>query len=234
MTTVEVPTNTIVVYSDLGCPWAHIAVYRLHAARERVNLVNEVDIEPRAFPLELINEIPTPKLILDAEIPVAGGLEPAAGWQVWQAPAHEYPVTVLLAMEAVEAAKQQGPRAAELLDRALRVALFGQSRCISMQHEILNIAEECELDVDALKEHLVRGSARPAIQEQLSTSLSGAVQGSPHVYTPDGFDIHNPGIQLRWNGEWGVGFPIIERDDPEIYLDLVRRAAQQRDIARPG
>ncbi|GAA2777961.1 DsbA family oxidoreductase [Saccharopolyspora taberi] len=224
MTTVEVPANTIVVYGDIGCPWAHIAVHRLHATRERLGLTDQVVIEPRAFPLELINEIPTPKLILDAEIPVAGGLEPAAGWQVWQLPTYEYPVTVLLALEAVEAAKAQGPRAAEKLDRALRVALFGQSRVISMQHVILEIAGECGLDTEKLHDDLVHGRARPEIQHQLAVSLSDAVEGSPHVYTPDGYNVHNPGIKLRWEGRWGVGFPVIESDDPSVYEDLLLRA----------
>ncbi|MCA1690698.1 MAG: DsbA family protein, partial [Actinobacteria bacterium] len=34
----SIAAGTIVVYSDIGCPWAHLAVYRLHAARRRLGL----------------------------------------------------------------------------------------------------------------------------------------------------------------------------------------------------
>lgn len=180
----------------------------------------------RAFPLELINDMATPKPILDAEIPVVGGLAPAAGWQVWQRPAHEWPVTTLPALEAVEAAKEQGLRASESLDRALRQALFGHSRTISMRHEILGIAADCDgVDPDALKDALVHGRARPAIEEQLAVSLTDAVEGSPHLFLADGTDIHNPGVQRHWEGREGVGFPVVDKDEPAIYQDLLRRAA---------
>jgi predicted DsbA family dithiol-disulfide isomerase len=226
MTTFTVAPGTIVVFADIGCPWAHLAVYRLHATRARLGLQDQVLLDVRAFPLELLNEMPTPKRILDAEIPVVGGLEPAAGWQVWQRPDYEWPVTTLLALEAVEATKAQSLRASEALDRALRVALFGQSRTISMQHVILEVAAESDgVDPDALRASLTVGSARAAIEEQFATSCTDAVQGSPHLFLPDGTDIHNPGVTLHWEGGHGVGFPVVERDEPGVYDDLVRRAA---------
>jgi hypothetical protein len=81
-------------------------VYRLHRTRALLGLEDRVAFDLRAFPLELINEQATPKRILDAEIPVVGGLEPDAGWQVWQRHPSEWPVTTLPALEAVEAAKE--------------------------------------------------------------------------------------------------------------------------------
>ncbi|MEV7495937.1 DsbA family protein, partial [Streptomyces anulatus] len=191
----HVAPGTLVVHADIGCPWAHLAVYRLHTVRAALGLGERVRFDIRAFPLELINEMSTPKLILEAETPVVGALEPEAGWQLWQRPDHTYPVSTLLAMEAVEAAKEQGLAASETLDRALRVALFGQSRTITMRHEILAVARECGVDAEELKRALVRGSARAAVEEQLAVSLSDAVQGSPHVFAPGGLDAHNPGVE---------------------------------------
>ncbi|MFJ1784188.1 DsbA family protein [Streptomyces anulatus] len=182
----HVAPGTLVVFADIGCPWAHLAVYRLHTVRAALGLGERVRFDIRAFPLELINEMSTPKLILEAETPVVGALEPEAGWQLWQRPDHTYPVSTLLAMEAVEAAKEQGLAASETLDRALRVALFGQSRTVTMRHEILAVARECGVDAEELKRALVRGSARAAVEEQLAVSLSDAVQGSPHVFAPGG------------------------------------------------
>ena len=97
-------TGIVIVWSDLACPWAHVAVARLHRVRDELGLTDQVRFDHRVFPLELMNEGPTPRTILDAEIPVAGALEPAAGWQLWQ-DSSPYPVTTLMPMEAVQAAK---------------------------------------------------------------------------------------------------------------------------------
>lgn len=226
MRPIDVAPGTIVVFADISCPWAHLAVYRLHAARSRMGLDDRVRFDVRAFPLELINDMVTPKSILDAEIPVVGGLEPGAGWQVWQRPAHEWPVTTLLALEAVEAAKQQGLKASETLDRALRVALFAHSRTICMRHEILDIATSCDgVDADALKDALVEGRARAVIEQQFATSRTDAVQGSPHLFLADGTNAHNPGIERHWVGKEGTGFPVVDKDEPAVYESLLRRAA---------
>ncbi len=226
MSPIDVAPGTVVVFADLGCPWAHLAVYRLHATRQRMGLDGSVRFDVRAFPLELINDMSTPKTILDAEIPVVGGLEPAAGWQMWQRAVHEWPVTTLPALEAVEAAKQQSLEASETLDRALRVALFAHSRTICMRHEILTVAAACDgVDAHQLRDALVEGRARAAIEQQFATSRTDLVQGSPHLFLPDGSDAHNPGVERHWEGEEGVGFPVVDRDDPTIYQELLQRVS---------
>ncbi len=223
---VRVTPGTVALYSDLGCPWAHLAVYRLHATRLRLGLEDAVTFDHRAFPLEVFNERPTPWRVLSAEIPVVGGLDPDAGWQIWQGEPVTWPVTTLPALEAVQAAKEQGLRASERLDRALRVALFGQSRCVSMRHVILEVAADAGLDVPALRDALDEGRARRAVFDQQRAASDDQVQGSPHLFLADGTDMHNPGIQMEWAGEHGVGFPVVSKDDPGVYEDLVRRAAE--------
>ena len=222
----HVAPRTVAVYSDVGCPWAHVAVHRLHVTRQRLDLEDVVTFDHRAFPLEIFNQRPTPWRVLSAEVPVVGGLDPGAGWQVWQAEPFTWPVTTLLALEAVQAAKEQGIRASERLDRALRVALFGQSRCIAMRHVILDVADEADLDVPALRAALDDGRARRAVFEQHDAASGDVVKGSPHLFLADGTDAHNPGIQMEWAGEHGRGFPVVSKDDPGVYEDLLRRAAQ--------
>ena len=222
---IDVAPKTIVVYADITCPWAHVAVHRLHAARSKLDLDDDVRFDIRSFPLELFNEQPTPKNILDAEISVAGGLAPDAGWQMWQRPESEYPVTSLPALEAVQAAKEQSLLASEQLDHRLRVAFFGESRVISLRHEILELAGECAaVDVEALAEAFDSGRARSAVMDQKERAEEDDVDGSPHVFLPDGTDVHNPGVDMDWHGAHGEGFPIVNEDRPEVYLDLVRRA----------
>jgi predicted DsbA family dithiol-disulfide isomerase len=223
---IEAAPGTISVFSDIGCPWAHLAVYRLHSTRARLGLEDEVTFDMRAFPLELFNERPTPKLILDAEICVAGGLDPRAGCRLWGRSPYEWPVTTLPALEAVQAAKEQSLRASEQLDRALRVAFYGESRTISMHHEVVEVARSCgRVDAGELDRALRDGRARARIFEDKAVAEQSAVQGSPHLFLPDGSDEHNPGIGMRWEGAKPGGFPVVDKDRPEIYEDLLRRAA---------
>ncbi len=217
---------SLVVFSDLGCPWAHLGVHRLLAARRRLGLDGRVVLDHRAFPLEVFNRRPTPKRTLDAEIPVAGALDPAAGWQPWQDEPQNWPVTTLLALEAVQAAKEQSLEASERLDRSLRVAFFGESRCISMRHVILDVAEQCEaVDAGALADALDDGRARRSMFDQAAFAESSDVKGSPHVFLADGTDAHNPGVEMHWEGGGPeTGFPVVTDDDPGIVDDLVRRS----------
>ncbi len=220
------PPGTVVVWSDVACPWAHVAVARLHRVRDELGLVDSVRLDHRAFPLELVNGRPTPRSTLDAEIPVAGALEPGAGWQVWQGGDSAYPVTTLLAMEAVQAAKEQSLAASEALDLALRAALFAQSRCISLRNVILDAAaESAAVDVDVLADALDHGRARHRVMDDFEQACGDTVQGSPHLFLPDGTDVHNPGIEIHWQGEKGTGFPVVDSDQPDVYVELLRGAA---------
>ena len=222
---IDVARGTIAVYSDIACPWAHLSVYRLQTARRKLGLDGAVRLDHRCFPLEVFNERATPKRTLEAEIPVAGGLQPDAGWHMWKRRDSDWPITTLLPMEAVQAVKAQSLEASETLDRALRVGLFDQSRTISLRHVIIEIAGECDgIDVDALTEAIDDGRSRRSLFDHKAVGEKEGVKGSPHLFLPDGSDAHNPGITMHWEGGSG-GFPVIESDDPEIYDDIVRRAA---------
>jgi predicted DsbA family dithiol-disulfide isomerase len=223
---IEVPKGRVVVFSDVGCPWAHLAVFRLHRARSMLGLEGAVTFEHRSFPLELFNERPTPRKTLDAEIPVAGALEPEAGWQVWRRPDYEYPVTTLLALEAVHAARLQSDEAQEQLDRALRVAFFGKSEVISLRHVILDVARTCDsVHADELAVALDEGRCRSSVMHDFRSAQSSDVQGSPHVFVA-GADAPNPGIDMHWHKDHGTGFPVVDKDDPSVYEDLLTRAAR--------
>ncbi len=222
-----VTPGTLVVYADIGCPWAHVTVHRLHEARARLGLEGQVRFDHRAFVLELANQRPTPKLTLESEIPVTSGMESDAGWQLWQAALHEYPVSTLPALEAVQAAKEQGLDASERLDRNLRRAFFGASRCITMLHVILDVAGQSDLDVTALRKALETGTFRGAVHDQhREAEASDVVKGSPHVFAPGGMHAHNPGVNMHWDGgSDGKGFPVVDHDDPIAVEPLLQQAA---------
>lgn len=232
---IPVDAGTVVVFSDLACPWAHLAVHRLHAVRHRLGLEGRVAIVHRAFPLELVNGRGTPRRVLDAELPVAGGLDPAAGWQIWQGADWEWPVTTLPALEAVQAAALQSFGAAEQLDARLRRAFFAESRCISLRTVILDLAADCPaVDVHALAASLDDGRARRTVLDDLETARSGGVVGSPHLFLADGGEVFNPGVRVRWEGKHGRGFPIVEQHDPSVYEPLLLRAADPAGASTAG
>jgi predicted DsbA family dithiol-disulfide isomerase len=223
----EVAPNTIAVWSDLGCPWSHVVVWRLHDARRRLGLDGRVHFEHHVFPLELFNSEPTPRPMREAEWEVAASLAPRAGWQAWAAPDHAWPVTMLPPMEAVQAAALQSPAAAEELDRGLRRAFWGESRCISLRHVILEVANACDsVDVAALADALDDGRARRRILDDWAVARTDEVRGSAHLFAPDGTNEQNPGIGIGWEDDgspWGRYS--IAGDDPAAIDDFVRRAA---------
>ena len=218
--------GTIAVWSDLGCPWSHVVVWRLWDARRRLGLEDRVRLDHHAFPLELFNSEPTPRWHIDVEAPVARTLAPRAGWRPWAAPDSTWPVTMLPPMEAVQAAKLQSLAASEELDRGLRRALWEDSRCISLRHVIVEVASACEsVDLDALLDALDDGRARRSLMDDWATARGDEVKGSAHLFLPDGTNEQNPGIRIGWEDDGsGGGRYWIERDEPGAIDDLVRRA----------
>jgi len=217
--------ETIAVWSDLGCPWSHAVVWRLWDARRRLGLTDRVRFDHHVFPLELFNNEPTPRDRLDAEWPVAQSLAPRAGWQPWSAAAETYPVTMLPPMEAVQAAKLQSLSASEELDRGLRRAFWGESRCISLRHVILEVASTCEtIDLDRLAADFDAGHGRRALFHDWAIARTDAVSGSAHLFAPDGTNAQNPGITIAWEG----GAYAITHEDPGALDDLLLRASRGR------
>ena len=225
--TVTVAPGTVQVWSDLGCPWSHAVVWRLWDARRRLGLEHAVRFEHHAFPLELFNDEPTPRRHIDVEAPVAATIAPRAGWQPWTAPDSAWPVTLLPALEAVQAAKRQSLEASEELDRGLRRALFAESRCVSLRHVILEVAGESDaVDVAVLAADLDAGRARQAVIDDWHVAQGDEVRGSAHLFAPGGIDAQNPGIDIGWEDDGtAAGRYWIAGDDLGAIDAIVRAAA---------
>ncbi|MFI9173113.1 DsbA family protein [Streptomyces lincolnensis] len=216
----------LTVWSDIGCPWASLALHTLRAEARRTG--TDLLVDHRAFPLELFNRQPTPKRIVDAETVVIAAARPELGWRLWSAPESTYPSTMLPALEAVQAAKDPavgGLRAADELDAALRHAFYADSRCVAVHAEILAVAEGCaHVDVAALAAALARGSGRAEVYAQWRTAQTPGVQGSPHFFAPDGWSAHNPGVRFRWTADPAAGgLPQIQGWEPGWAETLLTR-----------
>ncbi|MFD3400737.1 DsbA family protein [Kribbella sp. NPDC058693] len=221
----NVAANTIQVWSDLLCPFAHVAIYRLRAARTKLGLDDAVRLDHHSFALELFNG-PHSRPGTDSEAVGLGQLAPEIGFRLWTQPDWTYPSTVLLAAEAVHAAKAQGLRASEDLDSALRRAFWFESRTIGHRQVILEVAAEVDsVDAAALAAALDDGRARSEVTADHAVAVTDAVQGSPHLFLPDGSSVHNPGIEVHWEGPWASGYPIAEATDPGWPERLLNLAA---------
>ncbi|MCT2592302.1 DsbA family protein [Streptomyces sp. N2-109] len=192
--------RTVTVWSDIGCPWASLALHTLRAAAGERGA--DIRIDHRAFPLELFNDQPTPRFIVEPEVIVIGARRPELGWRVWSGRESDYPSSTLTALEAVQAAKAPtvgGLRGSDELDAALRRAFYAESRCISIIPVILEIARECaHVDAEELAKALERGAGRPEVYAQWRVAQGPEIQGSPHLFASGGYTRHNPGASFEW------------------------------------
>jgi predicted DsbA family dithiol-disulfide isomerase len=226
MTTPTARPGQITVYSDVMCGWATVALHFLHRARDAAGLRDEVTFDLRLFLLEDVNQMALSTRIIEGEKPVVGQLVEELELKPWQRDPSEYPVSSLLANEAVQAAKDQSSHASEQLDLALRLAFWRDSRCITMLHEVLEVASATDgVDADRLRDALDDGRARGPMMADYRSHRDD-VQGSPHLFFADGYDIHNPGVELHQVGEPGAGILVLDHHDPSVYADLVARAAR--------
>lgn len=213
----------LAVISDIGCPWAHIAVHRISEEIRARGLGSELPLDHRAFPLELVDGHPTSKSMIDQVIEIGLRIEPAAGWSHPDDP-WRFPVTTLPALEAVQAAKAQGPGLSAELDRALRRAVFAEWRCISVFPVVFEVAAQVDgLDLGQLDEEIRSGRPRSELWNDLD-HLASEVPGSPTFVLPDGTIEFNPGVEVEWSEDG----PTVTQDDRSAVADLITRALALR------
>jgi predicted DsbA family dithiol-disulfide isomerase len=209
------------VWSDLHCPWALVCVHRLRVARAEQGLDDEIVINPRAWPLEWVNErgtprdiVPTETLVLAAEEPTLFSAYENASW----------PSTFLPAFELVAAARRAGgPRAAEEVDYAVRLAFFRDSVDVSIEHglrhALASASNHHAVDADTVLDLWQHEPVRRDVLADYRLSRTLPIQGSPQVFLPDGRTFHNPGLTEH---DWERGIPRIHHRDPGRPAEIIR------------
>jgi predicted DsbA family dithiol-disulfide isomerase len=199
------PPPTIELYSDVHCPWAYMALYRLRLIwpeyRGRVRIVF------RSLSLELKNLRPTPKPILDQEIPLIAQQQPDIPIDIWRGPLWTFVPTFLPAFEAEKAAERQGDEAAWEFSWLVRHAFFARSRTVCMRFELADIAREAGLDVGQFLDDWDSGLLREVIEAESHHGWEVLqVLGSPTFLLPSGRQVSNPGaIQVTWGEDGRIG-----------------------------
>lgn len=219
--------RVVTVWSDIASPVAALALHTLHQRSLRRGI--QLLVDHRAYPTELLSRQPTPKDIVDGELAAIAAMHPELGWQRWPMADASYPVTTLLSMEAVQAAKRPefgGLLASDELDAAIRCAFLVEGRCISLYPVIVEIARRCpRVNGPALLDALAAGTGRSNVMAQWVTAAGSGVAGSPHLFTQGGFDEYSPGVVVAWPAEPGVGIPSVRDDDAgwaDRLLDTLR------------
>ncbi len=194
--------GVIEMYADLTCPFAYVVHSTWRSLRPEFG--DRAQVSHMSLALEYVNSAPTPKDAIESELPFLFTSEPDVPWQPWSAPASTWPVTVWPAFEAVKCAELQDPVLADDLAWAIRVAFFAHSRCISMRHELLDLARDCGLDASRFEADLDSGVAKANVIAEARRGWEELrVPGSPTWVLPDGSIVSEFGlidIQFDENG----------------------------------
>jgi predicted DsbA family dithiol-disulfide isomerase len=221
----------IEIWSDIHCPWALIAIYRLRQARERLGA--EVTFVPRAWPLEWVNHRGTPHDIVTTEVAALASHEPDLFNRY---SGDSWPSTFVPAFELVAAANRTGgAELAEHVNYALRLAFFCDGADVSIEaglRHALDIALTYEPDCPAetMMSTWRTSNVRADVARDFQQSKQVAIQGSPQVIWPDGSTTHNPGMSDHY---WRGGLLRIRSADPDEPARLLRTFAARRPVSAP-
>lgn len=186
-------TPVLAMYADLACPYAYVSAYRLRKLRAQEH--DPISIVHKSLALEYVNREPTPKALLEAELPYLVREEPDLPYQPWQRPESEWPVTMWPAFEAVKCAERQSLDLADALDWTLRVAFFAQSRCIALRHVLFELAEQVGLDMPHFADDFDRGVTKYQVLQEAQEGWERLhVAGSPTFVLPSGKQISDVGL----------------------------------------
>jgi predicted DsbA family dithiol-disulfide isomerase len=188
-------------WSEYYCPWSYLAAVRLHAIMPEYR--GRVRLRIRPFPLEILDNDPAPRDVLEQEWWLAAIQEPAAAFAPYRG--DDWPGTTLPAFEAAWCAARQGDDA--LLDYDLRVrrAFFAEGRDIGRREELVAIAEEAGLDLTRFARDS-GGGARAVVRAEARLGRERyGVRGTPTLMLADGTRLRHPVAYPRMEDRRVVG-----------------------------
>ncbi len=154
-----------------------------------------VQLKWRAFPLEVINNRPASRHIVDQEWPLVAVQEPLAPCRAW--PHQDYLRTTMPAFEAYNSVFSQDAEQARVFDLKLKRAFFYEGRRIDETEMVCEVARDMGLDPAPIRADLASQKHREAIMADCRESMrlrdqEGLPMTSPTLFLPSGEAIHNP------------------------------------------
>ena len=182
--------RVIEVYADIVCPFTHVGLRRLAAARDARG--SNVAIRVRAWPLEWVNGAPVAADLVAAEIAALranvapelfGGFDP-----------ERFPATTIPALALAAAAYRVDAHVGEEVSLRLRHALFEEGQDLSDPAELRAIGLASGV------EPLVGPPAVAAVRLDWERGRARNVQGSPHFFVGER-DWFCPSLRIRHEGD---------------------------------
>lgn len=169
----EVSASPLIeVFADISCPFTHVGLRRLVAARDARGSGARVHV--RAWPLEWVNGQPLAPEIVAAEI---AGLRASVAPHLFAGfDSERFPRTTIPALGLAAAAFQAGDDVGERLSLRVRDALFEEGRDLTDETELRAIGREFGV------EPLTGSAAEAAVRADWERGRARNVRGSPHFF----------------------------------------------------
>jgi len=178
------------VYADISCPFTHVGLRRLAAARD--TRAPRVRIRVRAWPLEWINGHPLAPDLVAAEI---AGLRASVAPELFAGfDTPTFPTTTIPALGLAAAAYRIGDDVGERVSLRLRDALFEEGRDIGAADELRAIG--AEFGVQPMEPL----ASEAAVRADWENGRARNVRGSPHFFV----GAHGwfcPSLRVRHEGD---------------------------------
>ena len=154
-----------------------------------------LNLKWRAFPLEIINDRPAPRHIVDQEWPLIAVQEPLSPCRSW--PHEEYLRTTLHAYQAYASAYAQDPEKARVYDLNIRRGFFYEGRRVDEDAVLCEMAEETGLDASKVRADLESGAYEGGVMDDYREAMrlrdeEDMPMTSPTLIFPSGEAVFNP------------------------------------------
>ena len=154
-----------------------------------------LNLKWRAFPLEIINDRPAPRHIVDQEWPLIAVQEPLSPCRSW--PHEEYLRTTLRAYQAYASAYAQDPEKARVYDLNIRRGFFYEGRRVDEDAVLCEMAGEAGLDASKVRADLESGAYEAGVMDDYREAMrlrdeEDMPMTSPTLILPGGEAVFNP------------------------------------------
>jgi len=196
----------IEVYADIMCPFTHVGLHRLAAARRAESLRGSVRV--RAWPLELVNGAPIAADLAAREIvalratvapDLFAGFDPAV-----------FPSTSMPAFGLAAAAYTVNDVVGEGVSLAIRDALFEAGRDVADPQVLAEIGDRFGV------QPFSPGITAAAVRADWERGRARHVQGSPHFFVGDR-DWFCPSLRIRHGDDEALLIELADETMQDFY-----------------
>lgn len=199
--------TTIEVFADVACPFTHVGLRRLVAARAAAGR-DDVVLLVRAWPLEIVNGHPMDPDFIDEEVEdIRAQVAPDlfAGFR-----RDAFPSSSLPALALTDAAYRVGPATGEQVALRLRDLLFEEGVDVADPSVLARVAAEAGVPAPF--------DDAGAVLSDHAEGVERGVIGSPHFFLPGGDGFFCPSLDVSRDAE-GHLHVAVDTDALERFLE---------------